>query len=648
MAINLFRAGIVVLFSSLLIFSVVPIHNSEGQSSSGKNWERAAFDDNNSSFNPQTQITKDNLQILQVKWAYHIPPSPYAGQLGTLAGVRTRPLVIDGIVYIATAYNRLTALEAETGKVVWSFQPNLTALTSKPYVGNVIDVHHITSYGGIIYFQAADCTIFGLDAKQGTVKLTIPEACKDIPGAPDYRFQGRTSPVIYEKEGVLILGSAGVTTTPSGGRAHNRGFVAAYSTTTSNLLWRWFIIPPLGGDPDWDSKYVIQKGDGSIVTGTPKGNVPPYKGDWGNTDKIVGGATWSLMLMDQETGIVYVATGYPGEGLDAKLIPGPNLYASSLVALRATTGEMLWYYQLTPHAIILGDTAFQCCLLAKIEIGGKPVKAVFLGSRNGYAYAFDAEKGTPLWEPVKLGLHLNNINSNAGAAADMQIGQKDLLGKTICPTIGVYAPPAFAYNTFYVTAQNACGTFVSSGPDRYSTSQVGPINSTLYALDASTGKIGWQFFMPTQYQGASLTVSGGVVYAVDRGGTFYALDADTGKPLKTMGLGGLGRTGVGIGADKKGNMMLFVTSGGSGLGGAGSVTTGIVMAYGLPDKLPEPQVITKEVIKEVPKEVIKEVPKEVIKTVTVETVSPISYAAIGIGVVLVIISGVLFSRRKKA
>lgn len=620
-------AVMAVLFSLLLMLSQLSIHSIEAQSSPGTNWERAAFDDNNSGFNPQTQITKDNLQSLQVKWVYQIPPSPYTDQLGDLAGVRARPLIIDGIVYIATAYNRLSALEAETGKEVWSFQPNLTALVSKPWVGSarVTDVHHISSYGGIIYFQAADCTIFGLDAKQGDVKITIPEACKDILGAQDYRFVGRTSPVIYEKEGVLILGSGGVTTTPSGGRAHNRGFVAAYDIDTSQLLWRWYVIPPLGGDPDWDFKQVVERPEGVINNlPQPEGNIPPYNVDWGNSDVIVGGSSWSLMLMDQEDGIVYVATGYPGEGLDAKLTPGPNLYASSLVALSATTGEMLWYYQLTPHAVTLGDTAFQCCMLADIEIDGEQVKAVLLGSRNGYAYALDAEKGTPLWEPTKLGLHLNNVNANAGAAADMQIGQEDLLGKIICPTRGIYAPPAFAYNTFYVTAQNSCGTVVSRGPDSYFTRGVGPINSTLYALDASTGKIKWEFFMPTGYQGASLTVSGGVVYAVDREGTFYALDANTGAPLKTMSLGGLGRTGVSIGADKKGNMLLFVTSGGSIPFGAGSVSTGIVMAYGLPDKLPEP----------------------VIKEVTVETISPVSYAIIGLGIVIAVV-GVVVSRRGK-
>ena len=101
---------------------------------------------------------------------------------------------------------------------------------------------------------------------------------------------------------------------------------------------------------------------------------------------------------------------------------------------------------------------------------------------------------------------------------------------------------------------------------------------------------------------------------------------------------------------KDGKMRVFLHVG----GGGGSyfannlAIDGTLVALGLPDNLPQPQIVTKEVIKEIVKEVIKEVPKEVVKEVTVETISPISYAAIGIGVVLVVISGVLFSRRKKA
>lgn len=98
--------------------------------------------------------------------------------------------------------------------------------------------------------------------------------------------------------------------------------------------------------------------------------------------------------------------------------------------------------------------------------------------------------------------------------------------------------------------------------------------------------------------------------------------------------------------DAKGKMTAVQST--SARGGFGQIVPGALMPYALPDKLPEPQVITKEVVKEVPKEVVKEVPKEVTRTVTVETISPVSYAAIGVGVVLVVIAGVLFTRGKKA
>jgi len=150
-----------------------------------------------------------------------------------------------------------------------------------------------------------------------------------------------------------------------------------------------------------------------------------------------------------------------------------------------------------------------------------------------------------------------------------------------------------------------------------------------------------------------------VVYAAD--GNLKFLDAETGKLLHEKFFGIPVSVMPTIGADKNGKYKIFVHIGGGGgfLSGSGTLA-GNLVAFGLPDVLPQPQVITKEVIKEVPKEVvkevikevpkevIKEVPKEVVKEVTVETISPISYAAIGIGVVLVVISGVLFSRRKKA
>ena len=104
-----------------------------------------------------------------------------------------------------------------------------------------------------------------------------------------------------------------------------------------------------------------------------------------------------------------------------------------------------------------------------------------------------------------------------------------------------------------------------------------------------------------------------------------------------------------IGATKEGKMRVFVYVGGSqtSYSGNGLGLDGSLIALGVPDSLPQPQVVIKEVIKEVPKEVIKDVPKEVVREVTVGTVSPISYAAIGIGIVIAVVGRVL-SRRRKA
>ena len=204
-------------------------------------------------------------------------------------------------------------------------------------------------------------------------------------------------------------------------------------------------------------------------------------------------------------------------------------------------------------------------------------------------------------------------------------------------------------------------------------------DTNFYAIDVNTGKQVWTYKID-QYGGyrGGLTVTGGMVIAYATDGNLFYLDAETGKLVHKVFFGIPVNVQPTIGADKNGKMRIFVHVGGGGgiVGNPGLPVDGTLVAFGLPDKLPQPQVITKEVIKEVPKEVIKEVikevvkevPKEVIKEVikevprevikevvkevpkevTVETISPISYAAIGIGVVLVVISGVLFSRRKKA
>ena len=147
--------------------------------------------------------------------------------------------------------------------------------------------------------------------------------------------------------------------------------------------------------------------------------------------------------------------------------------------------------------------------------------------------------------------------------------------------------PAITGTMIYAVTQNACGE-MSAAPYYYKGVTINGYlytgdpsaeqNATVYAIDLATGQTVWHYNMPNRYQGSSAVVSGGVLYAVDRAGILYEFNQQTGALLKTLSLGGTGASGVSIGEDGQGNMMLFAPAGGGELGGA---TPGILAAYWL-------------------------------------------------------------------
>ncbi len=498
---------------------------------------------------------------------YQIPENPSSdGELKYAQGIQASPLIVDGLVYVATNYNRIIALDALTGKEAWFYQVDLEAFKAKPWWAGWARQHSIVFYREAIYMLASDGTIYSLDPSTGAVKTTIPDTCKDIPGNRGKYF-AESAPAFYND--IVVVGAGG------GGWWNGRGYVAAYNLKTRELLWRWFSSPPAGGDADWDREAY-------------KGNIKPYRGDWGSDSPMGGGVVWGRNTVDEETGILYILTSNVVGLYDASLRPGPNLYSSSVVALNVKSGEMLWYYQVTPHDINGHQPAWSP-ILTTAKIGGVERKVVIAASKGGYIYVFDPARGGLVYDPVKIGPPLVNApNTNAGNAANLLLSQEDICGKVYCPAEqgGISASRAFAYNTIYATFQRYGSRYrrsrvVVDGKeiDGYELDIIVPKEelpegwdntSMLYAVDASNGRVKWTFDMPAGYQSASLAVSGGVVYAVDRSGTFYAVDAYTGRLLKSIRLGGVGQAGVSIGADSRGEMMLFVPVG------------NIIAALGLP------------------------------------------------------------------
>ena len=425
--------------------------------------------------------------------------------------------------------------------------------------------HSISFFHDLLWMQTNDCNIFGFDPFTGEIKNEILDTCTDVPGNSG-KYVGHYSPTFFE---TIIISRV------SAGGGGGRSFVAGYDEFNGRLLWQWFSVPPSGGDPEWD------------FNDAAKGNINPYPGDWGANDLIGGGSIFSLIAVDESTGIIYFPTGAPALSYDASLRPGPNLYANSIVALDANTGKMIWYHQTTPHDIN-GHEPARSLILANATINGEERKVILSSTKGDYAYVFDAATGELLHDPISFGAQkISAYNTNQGNNADMNLSQDVLEGREYCPGAfgGAASTSAFADDTFFVATQNYCSQF-NVGKVPYKDKlingfQIEPSligqSSSVHAIDVSTGQIKWTFPMESRYQGG-VTVSGGVVYLVDLSGNFYALDSETGDVLKQIPMNGAGNTGVTIASDANGDMRLYIATGGS--------KPGIVTALGLPDSSP--------------------------------------------------------------
>ena len=398
---------------------------------------------------------------------------------------------------------------------------------------------------------------------------------------------------------------------------------------------------------------------------------------------------WGQYILDPETGLVYVGWGDQGPYTNLTHRYGPGLHGSGFTAHDIKTGKIVWWFSAIPHDLWDYDCSWSGFLG---QVQGK--KAFVKGCKGGVIFALDAATGKPFWvydsggfvnrggapwatDGQNYGVDKNNDPKTPAACCRMT--KEDMSRpwmsypskgpvKTACYTACMESDQAYDgknmyvvhYNDFRTVAYANVRAFGNNGGPSTEGQGAPPRNHQVSAVDMNTGKVVWTYRAEGFGYRGGVSITGGMLMMYAQDGNIRWLDTATGKVLHTKYFGISVNIMPTIGAGKDGKYRIYTFVGGGGGGaqapGISAAVDGSLIAFGLPDVLPQPQVITKEVIKEVPKEVvkevikevIKEVPKEVIKEVTVETISPISYAAIGIGVVLVVISGVLFSRRKKA
>jgi alcohol dehydrogenase (cytochrome c) len=436
------------------------------------------------------QINTKTVARLVPQWMY---------QTGVPGKNESTPLVIGGMMYVTGPNNTAWALDALTGRPIWSYRnppPAALNLCCGP-VNRGFAYHN-----GKLFKVNLEGTLVAMDPKSGKVLW------QSVLADWHQGYTATSAPLIVKN--MVVTGMAGA-------EFGTRGFVDAYDPDTGKLIWRFNTIPDPGlkGSETWS----------------------------GEAWKQGGGSTWITGTYDPETNLVFWGTGNPGPDMLGEVRPGDNLYTCSLVAIDADTGKIKWHYQFTPHDVHDWD-AISDPVLANITLNGRTVKSVIQANRNGYFYALDRASG-------KL-LHAHSYTKVTWADGIGADGRPIMIpgndpteeGNNVCPGMGgghnwqatAYSPQTGLY---YFSSTEHCMPFFKTKQEFvegqwYQASTVdrgGPGSGRILALDPKDGKTVWQFDMISSPTAGLLTTSGGLVFTGDAQGYLIAFDARSGSVL---------------------------------------------------------------------------------------------------------------------
>ena len=306
------------------------------------------------------QITRDNVSRLEVAWVYD------AGELrGGGSTMYTSPLVIDGVLYGLSPRLVAFALSAATGEELWRFEPGGNGAAQRGLMWWEHD-------GGARLFYTAGRELLALDASDGTpIEGFGDNGRLDLTPSGD-----RTGSLSVTVPGVVFenLIILGFSTSESAGAFP--GSVRAFSALDGALVWQFNTIPAPGdpGSETW--------ADGSLAQ--------------------AGGANaWTGMTLDEERGLLYAPTGSATPDFYGANRLGDNLYANSLLAIDARTGQLRWHYQVVRHDLWDRDNPSPPTLV-QLDRDGRTIDPVALTTKSGHLYVFDRETGESMYPIVEV------------------------------------------------------------------------------------------------------------------------------------------------------------------------------------------------------------------------------------------------------
>ena len=478
-------------------------------------------------YSPLQQINENNVGQLGLAWF---------AELNTFRGVEATPLAVDGVIYNISAFNITSAYEAQTGRELWTYDPQVPREWGR-YACCEPVARGLAMWKRNLLIGTLDGRLISLDAATGKPLWSVQTTDKDWP----YTITG--TPRVFED--LVVVGN-------SGADFGVRGFVAAFDAATGALRWKFFLVP---GDP-------AQGPDGVASDPVMAMAAKTWTGQWW---KLGGGGTaWDSFSYDPKRKLVYVGTGNGSPIAQQHRSPGggDNLFLCSIVALDAETGAYRWHYQEVP-----GEkwdyTCTQSIILATLPIDGVNRDVLLHAPKNGYFYVLDRGTGKLLsaknFAPVNWATHIDMATGRPALNPEMQYGEEPVL---VTPGPGgahnwfpmAYSPdtklayfPAYEHWFVYAAAPTfEPKKFRSNGgwggytgeklKKRMELQKIGDPreNAWLLAWDPVKQQAAWKVPLPRHGNGGVLTTAGNLVIEGTTKQTLSIFRATDGKVLWEM------------------------------------------------------------------------------------------------------------------